>query len=61
MRYFPILIKAQHNVKSFGRRYGIEHFIPLAHEYVLIWRVKGPELELRERKDIVAAPISFEK
>lgn len=57
---YPILIKAQHNVRSFGRRYGIEYFIPLAHEYVLIWR-KRSGLAVREQEDIVDAPISFEK
>ncbi len=56
---YPILIKAQHNVKSFGRRYGIEYFIPLAHEYVLIWRVGEPARKVRERELIVDAPISL--
>ncbi len=56
---YPILIKAQHNVTSFGRRYSIDYFIPLAHEYVLIWRVGGPARKLRERELIVDAPISL--
>ena len=56
---YPILIKAQHNVKSFGRRYSIEYFIPLAHEYVLIWRVGEPARKTREREFIVDAPISL--
>jgi len=56
---YPILIKAQHNVKSFGRRYGIEYFIPLAHEYVLIWRAGKPVRTIRERELIVDAPISL--
>ncbi|MFQ6013896.1 MAG: hypothetical protein ACE5NP_00455 [Anaerolineae bacterium] len=58
---YPILIKAQHNVKSFGRRYSIEHFIPLAHEYVLIWRVGGPTRKIRERDNIWDAPVSLEE
>lgn len=58
---YPILIKAQHNVTSFGRRYSIEYFIPLAHEYVLIWRVGGPARKLREREFIVDAPISLKE
>jgi len=56
---YPILIKAQHNVKSFGRRYSIEYFIPLAHEYVLIWRVGEPARKTRERELILDAPISL--
>lgn len=58
---YPILIKAQHNVKSFGRRYSIEYFIPLAHEYVLIWRVGGPARRARERELFLDAPISLEE
>lgn len=57
---YPIMIKAQHNVKSFGRRYGIENFIPLAHEYVLIWRVKGSEHKLKEQESIIDAPFLVE-
>ncbi len=57
---YPIMIKAQHNVKSFRRRYGIENFIPLAHEYVLIWRVKGSGDTLKDSEGIVDAPISLE-
>ena len=56
---YPILIKAQHNVTSFGRRYSIEYFIPLAHEYVLIWRRGGPARKIRERELIWDAPISL--
>jgi hypothetical protein len=56
---YPILIKAQHNVKSFGRRYSIEYFIPLAHEYVLIWRTGEAARKIRERELIVDAPISL--
>jgi hypothetical protein len=56
---YPILIKAQHNVKSFGRRYSIEYFIPLAHEYVLIWRTGEAARRIRERELIVDAPISL--
>jgi hypothetical protein len=58
---YPILIKAQHNVASFGRRYSIEYFIPLAHEYVLIWRVGGPARRIRDRELILDAPISIEE
>jgi hypothetical protein len=58
---YPILIKAQHNVTSFGRRYSIEYFIPLAHEYVLIWRVGGPGRRARERENSLDAPISLEE
>lgn len=54
---YPILIKAQHNVTSFGRKYSIEYFIPLAHEYVLIWRVGGPARRIREPELIWDAPI----
>jgi len=56
---YPILIKAQHNVKSFGRRYSIEYFIPLAHEYVLIWRVGEPARRARERELFLDAPIAL--
>ncbi len=56
---YPILIKAQHNVKSFGRRYGIEYFIPLAHEYVLIWRVDGSVHGIKERDLLLDAPIAL--
>jgi len=56
---YPILIKAQHNVKSFGRKYGIKYFIPLAHEYVLIWRVSEPERKIKEQELILDAPISL--
>lgn len=55
---YPIMIKAQHNVKSFGRRYSIEHFIPLAHEYILIWRVGCSRLTLKEPENFVDAPVS---
>ena len=56
---YPILIKAQHNVKSFGRRYSIEYFIPLAHEYVLMWRVSEPARRARERELFLDAPIAL--
>jgi hypothetical protein len=56
---YPILIKTQHNVTSFGRRYSIEYFIPLAHEYVLIWRVGGPGRRARERELFLDAPIDL--
>jgi len=56
---YPIVIKAQHNVTSFGRRYSIEYFIPLAHEYVLVWRVGGPKHRIRERELIWDAPIAL--
>jgi hypothetical protein len=56
---YPILIKAQHNVTSFGRRYSIEYFIPLAHEYVLIWRAGDFARKIKERELIWDAPISL--
>jgi len=56
---YPILIKAQHNVRSFGHRYGIEYFIPLAHEYVLIWRVGELAHRVEERELFLDAPISL--